>query len=133
MPAISIFLRVFVAPAEQEAAVSFYEQVLGAPRRPAMCAAGLGLRIVPVGTVLVMAGDEAALAPVRRTSATVLVSSLAAAVDELVAAGASIERQPTESGTLTTDDGVPVVRATNAFAVHPDGLVVEYVQHGPVG
>jgi len=114
--------RVFVAPAALRATVAFYKALTGGrcslhfpfPER------GLELAAVssPAASFLVIAGDEAALAPFRATVLTVLVEEIAAVVEALVPQGAALLQGVT-----------PVPTGFQARLKHADGLVVEYVQH----
>lgn len=114
--------RVFVAPAALRSVVAFYKALTGGrcslhfpfPER------GLELAAVssPAASFLVIAGSEAALLPFRATVLTVLVEEIAAVIDELVPLGAVLVQGVT-----------PVPTGYQARLRHPDGLVVEYVQH----
>jgi hypothetical protein len=53
-----------------------------------------GLRLASVGRILVVAGDEATLAPYRATQATVIVDDLDDCHTGLITAGAEIVRGP---------------------------------------
>jgi hypothetical protein len=72
----------------------------------------------PAASFLIIAGDEAALAPFRATALTVLVEEIAAVAAQLVPMGAAVIQAVT-----------PVPTGYQTRLRHPDGLVVEYVQH----
>ena len=79
-----------------------------------------GLEIAVVGRFLVIAGSAEELEPLRRTQATLVVSSLAAVRALLEAHGASVLRGPA------------VVPTGVALTVrHLDGSVLEYVEWRP--
>jgi hypothetical protein len=123
----SLFLPVFVQPDAQEPTVRFYEQALGATRRPALAFGDSGLRLVPVGQVLVITGDDHALGPVREVGAVFLVDSLAEARSRLQAAGAAIV--PAAYPAARASGPERPLSATSLYARHPDGTLAEYVEH----
>ncbi|HZB90530.1 MAG TPA: VOC family protein [Stellaceae bacterium] len=119
---VEVQSRVFVPPEQFRATVAFYIAMTGGrcslhfpfPER------GLELASVssPGASFLIIAGTEAALAPFRATVLTVLVTDIAAAIERLVTLGASVVQGIT-----------PVPTGFQTRLRHPDGLVVEYVQH----
>ncbi len=78
----------------------------------------IGLELAQVGDILLIAGSEEALKPFRNTQATMLVDSLDEFKVYLEEKGAEIIRGP---------DKVPTGR--NMTVRHPDGSVIEYVEH----
>ena len=76
-----------------------------------------GLQLAAVGRVLVVAGDEQALAPYRATQATLIVDDLDECQSLLARAGAQVLRGPQQ---------VPAGR--NLTARLPGGIQIEYVQ-----
>ena len=72
----------------------------------------------PAVTFLIIAGDEANLGPFRETKLTMLVEDIETVAPALLALGADILQPVT-----------PVPTGFLIRARHPDGLVVEYVQH----
>lgn len=93
------------------------------PRRQRCCIfsyAAVDLELAQVGDILLIAGSEGALEFFQATNSTFVVDSLDAFQQYLEQAGAQIISQP---------KSVPTGR--NMRAVHPDGLVVEYVEHVP--
>lgn len=76
-----------------------------------------GLQLATVGRVLIVAGDDATLAPYRATQATVIVDDLDACMELVAAAGGSVVRGPQQ---------VPTGR--NLTAVLPCGVQLEYVE-----
>jgi hypothetical protein len=125
MPALTILevqTRIFVPPGQIGASVAYYEALTGGrcslhfpfPER------GLELASVssPRASFLIIAGDEAALAPFRSTALTVLVADISSVAETLVPLGAALLQGVT-----------PVPTGYQMRLRHPDGLVVEYVQH----
>jgi hypothetical protein len=125
MPALTILevqTRVFVPPGQLRATVAYYEALTGGrcslhfpfPER------GLELASVssPRASFLIIAGDEAALDPFRATALTVLVADISTVAETLVPLGAALLQGVT-----------PVPTGYQMRLRHPDGLIVEYVQH----
>jgi predicted enzyme related to lactoylglutathione lyase len=98
--------------------VRFYERLTGNPAALRFCLPAAGLELSQVGDLLIIAGPDAAIVPFRPTTATFLVDS----VDEyhrfLRSNGATIIRPPQQ-----------VPTGINMTVRHPDGLIVEYVEH----
>ncbi|MEV0622112.1 hypothetical protein AB0I81_52955 [Nonomuraea sp. NPDC050404] len=111
-------VRVLVPPDGLEPVVRFYEKLLAQPCNLRFSYPERRLELAGVGPVLVIAGAEAALAPVRATDATLLVPCLDAYLERATGLGARLVEPP---------KAVPTGR--NARVRHPDGLLVEYVEH----
>ncbi|MGW1892514.1 VOC family protein [Streptomyces sp. NPDC002004] len=96
-----------------EAAIPFYERLTG---RTAGRFAFAGVHLASVGPFLLYSGPEEAVQRVAGVSATLAVGDLAVAVEEAVAAGATVvmPAQPTPNG-------------QRAVLRHPHGGVYEYV------
>ena len=115
-------VRLFVPADRLHETVAFYKALTGGrctlhfpfPER------GLELASVssPAVSFLIVAGDEASLSPFRETKLTMLVEDIETVAPALLALGAE-ELQPV----------TPVPTGFQTRARHPDGLVVEYVQH----
>ena len=121
-PVREVLLRVFVPPERFAATIRFYEGVFGRgaslrfaypERRLELASVGSGN-----GSVLIIAGTEADLGPFKATVATFHVRSLAAARSAVEAAGGEVIEAPKR-----------VPTGTNMRVRHPDGSVVEYVEH----
>lgn len=110
--------RVYLEPEDLQRAVSFYEWLLGEECRLRFAYPEVGLELAQVSSVLLVAGSESALRPFRDTQMTFLVDSLQEFEEELSRQGARIIEHPRR---------VPTGR--NMRVVHPDGAVVEYVEH----
>lgn len=76
--------------------------------------------LVGIGDVLVVAGTDEALAPIRGSFGPWIVTDIDETRELLVDAGAEIVR-----------DIAPVPTGRMMYARHPDGAVVEYVQWTP--
>jgi hypothetical protein len=115
-------VRVFVAPDRLDATVACYERLTGGRcgLRFPFPARGLELASVtsPVGSFLIIAGSEDALAPFKATALTALVADVETVGPALTALGAEMLQPVT-----------PVPTGFQTRYRHADGLVVEYVQH----
>ncbi|MEV4429905.1 VOC family protein [Streptomyces sp. R-07] len=99
-----------------EAAVTFYERLTG---RTAERFAFAGVHLASVGPFLLFSGPDEAVQRVAGVGATLTVADVAAAVEEAVAAGATVvmPAQATPNG-------------RRAVLRHPHGGVYEYVGPG---
>jgi predicted enzyme related to lactoylglutathione lyase len=98
--------------------VQFYENLTGTTAVSRFGMPAIGLELAVVQDILIIGGTEEALRPFRSTSATYLVDSLDEYHRFLTAHGATIIRPP---------QVVPTGR--NMIVRHPDGSIVEYVEH----
>lgn len=99
-------------------ALEFYEELLGSHAAMRFEIPQIGLELAQIGSILLIAGSEEALKPFRSTQATFLVDSLDEFRAYLEEKGAEIIRGPNK---------VPTGR--NMTVKHPDGSVIEYVEH----
>ncbi|AKB54407.1 MULTISPECIES: VOC family protein [Methanosarcina] len=99
-------------------ALEFYEELLGSPKAMRFAIPQIGLELVQIENVLLIAGSDEALKLFRSTQATFLVDSLNEFKAYLEEKGAEIIRGPNK---------VPTGR--NMTVKHPDGSVIEYVEH----
>jgi predicted enzyme related to lactoylglutathione lyase len=99
-------------------ALKLYEELLGTPAAVRFEIPQIGLELAQIGDILLIAGSEEALKPFRSTQATFLVDSLDDFRTYLEEKGAEIIRGPNK---------VPTGR--NMTVRHPDGPVIEYVEH----
>ncbi|MFG2124476.1 VOC family protein [Streptomyces sp. NPDC048710] len=99
-----------------EAAIPFYERLAGG--RALRFERG-GVQVAAIGSFLLMSGPEAELDLLRKVAATIAVKD----VDEA-------HRLLTELGAQIVAGPVPTPVGRNLLAVHPDGSVFEYVDHG---
>ena len=107
--------RSYVMPAEMDATVAFYEQLLGEKCEIRFPIPALGIEIAAVGAMHLVAGAEEKLAPFRAVRAAFFVDSVVEFKEELERLGAIILQQP-QSGPF----GMFMI------AKHPDGVTVEY-------
>lgn len=114
------FVRVFAEPGTLRDTVEFYTGLTGVEPDMDMAWPEARLHLVAVGAYLILEMDPREYPVPAATPATVLVADLDEAVDAAVAAGAAIE-QPRFTA--------PV--GAGARLRHPDGLLVEYVEHRP--
>lgn len=99
-------------------ALEFYEKLFGIPAAMRFKIPQIGLEMAQIENILLIAGTDEALRLFKSTQATFLVDSLDELRVYLDEKGAEILRGP---------DKVPTGR--NMTVKHPDGSVVEYVEH----
>lgn len=76
------------------------------------------LELASIDNLLLISGKEEDLKPFRQTHATFLVDSIDEFKTFLENSGSTIIKEPT-----------PVPTGRNMTVKHPDGLIVEYVEH----
>ena len=103
-------------------ALEFYEKLSGTPAAMRFEIPQINLELAQIGDILLIAGSDEALKPFKNTQATFLVDSLDEFRAFLEENGAKIIRGP---------DKVPTGR--NMTVRHPDGSVIEYVEHSKNG
>ncbi|GAB2920995.1 MULTISPECIES: VOC family protein [unclassified Streptomyces] len=96
-----------------EAAVAFYEGLMGAPAQRFERG---GVSVAAIGCFLLMSGPESELEVLRKVGATIAVKDVDETNAALTRAGARIV-----AGPLSTPAG------RNLIALHPDGSIFEYV------
>jgi predicted enzyme related to lactoylglutathione lyase len=101
-----------------KSALEFYEELLGSSAAMRFEIPQIGMELAQIENILLIAGSDEALKPFRITQATFLVDSLDEFKAYLEEKGAEIIRGP---------DKVPTGR--NMTVKHPDGSVIEYVEH----
>ena len=102
--------------------LEFYEELLGSPAAMRFEIPQIGLELAQIDNILLIAGSDEALKPFKGTQATFLVDSLDEFKAYLEEKGAEIIRGPNK---------VPTGR--NMTVKHPDGSVIEYVEHSKNG
>lgn len=115
-----IFTRVFCDPGELIKTVGFYETLTQTRLDMDMDIPEAGLHVVAVGPFLILELDPEQHNLAAQTTVTVLNADLDDAVERQIAAGAEIVQERWDG---------PVGAGTRLR--HPDGLVVEYLQHRP--
>ncbi len=118
MKVLNVSSRVYLQPDALDSTISFYEKLFNQTYRLRFSYSAAGLEIASVGHILLIAGSAENLEPFRKTVATFLVDNLDEFLFYLKQSGAQILSEPKE---------VPTGR--NMHVRHPDGLVVEYVEH----
>uniref|UniRef100_A0AAU2V3Y2 VOC family protein n=1 Tax=Streptomyces sp. NBC_00003 TaxID=2903608 RepID=A0AAU2V3Y2_9ACTN len=114
------FIRVFTRPGTLEALTRFYEEALAVERDMWFTYPAKGLALAAVGGFLLVEGADKDVAPFLEVDGTLLVDDAAAHLARLTSLGAEIleplHKVPTGSG---------------FHARHPDGTLIEYVEHRP--
>jgi predicted enzyme related to lactoylglutathione lyase len=118
MKVLNILVRRCVPLELFDIAVSFHEQLIGQRARMRFDYPAYNLKLAQVASILFIGGNEQALAPFVATQATFLVDDLQAFASHLPSIGAEILRPP---------KAVPT--GWNMLARHPDGSLIEYVEH----
>ncbi|MGF1428144.1 VOC family protein [Kitasatospora sp. LaBMicrA B282] len=113
MPALASFARIHVDDLDR--ALPTFVDLTG--EQPASRFAFRDLEVARIGGYLLVAGTAEALAPVRDTQATTVVTSLAEVLDLTARHGGQVLDGPNE---------VPTGR--NLTVRHPGGAVIEYVE-----
>ncbi|MBJ7597788.1 MAG: VOC family protein [Candidatus Dormibacteraeota bacterium] len=118
-----MFVRVFCEPGTLVETVRFYEALAGVSVDQDMDIPESGLHVVAVGPFLIIEMDRTKLdraAQAAETHVTVLVADLDDVMTHQVAAGAQVVQPRWDA------PPGPGIRLR-----HPDGLLVEYVEHRP--
>jgi hypothetical protein len=120
-----VFSRVFPEIGRLRQTVEFYESLVGTKLDIDLDLPEAGLHVVGVGPFLILEMDPSKLDRIdraRQTTVTVLAPHLEEAVHASVQRGATIVEGPWQS------PPGPGYRLR-----HPDGLLVEYLEHRPSG
>ena len=110
--------RVYLRPDSLESTIVFYEDLWGESCRLRFVYPAMKLELAQVGCILMIAGPEDVLKTLKETRSTFLVDDLDSFEQHFEQCGARILSRPKV---------VPTGR--NMRVQHPDGLVVEYVEH----
>lgn len=116
MKIIKVLTRLYVNDINN--AKAYYEKLLKTNVGIEFKIQNMGLELAEVGDFLLIAGTEEALRPFRNTVVTILVDSVDEYKTYLESQGATILRGPSQ---------VPTGR--NMTVKHPDGIIMEYVEH----
>lgn len=114
-------IRVYTPPGTLESVTAFYERLLGTERDMYFTYPAKELTLAVVGSFLLVEAAEEVLEPFRATDGTLLVASTDACLARLTA----------EDGVEILDPPHRVPTGTGFTARHPDGTVIEYVEHRP--
>lgn len=115
MRVLQVMARSYIAPDDMDAAVKFYEHLLGEECQVRFPIEEIGIEIAAVGDIHLVSGSEARLAHFRDVRAAFFVDSVSEYETELSRLGAAVMQEPRQGpfGLFM------IVR-------HPDGLIVEY-------
>ncbi|SFQ42675.1 VOC family protein [Salibacterium halotolerans] len=117
MNILKVYTPVFIQNDQLEESIAFYEQLLGERNDLRFLFRAGGLEIATVSSILLVAGSESAIAPVKEMKLALLVDSLNEWKEELIKKGATILSEPQE-----------VPTGYNMFVRHTDGSLVEYIE-----
>jgi predicted enzyme related to lactoylglutathione lyase len=118
MKVLNILVRHYLPLEEIDAAVAFYEMLIGQKARLRFDYHAHDLRLAQVSSMLFVAGTAESLAPFVETKATFMVDDIQAFATHLPTVGATVLKPPK-----------PVPTGWNMLVRHPDGMRVEYVEH----
>jgi predicted enzyme related to lactoylglutathione lyase len=116
MKILKTLIRVYTTDLDET--LRFYESLTGTKTARRMPMPAIGLELAQVQDILIISGPEESLRPFRQTTATFLVDSLDEYHRFLVAQGAGIISPPKV-----------VPTGMNMTVQHPDGVIIEYVEH----
>ncbi|WP_434511101.1 VOC family protein [Desulfitobacterium sp. AusDCA] len=116
MKVLKTLIRVYVE--DLDSGLSFYENLLGIKARSRFDYPEMKLELATVGDILLIAGSKEALKPFQNTNATFLVDSVEKFRNYLEQQGGKIIRGIKD-----------VPTGWNMIVKHPDGAVIEYVEH----
>lgn len=116
MKVLKILSRIYVNDLSEY--LDFYEALLGLKVELRFVMPQAGLELAQIGNILIIAGNEESLKPFRNTQATILVDSIDQFKAFLEKRGSQIIRGPSE-----------VPTGINMTVRHPDGSIIEYVEH----
>jgi predicted enzyme related to lactoylglutathione lyase len=115
---LNILVRRYLPLDRLDAAVDFYEALIGEKARLRFDYHEYSLRLAQVSSILFVAGTEESLAPFVETQATFMVDDIHAFARHLPTVAAEVLR-PIK----------PVPTGWNMLVRHPDGMRVGYVEH----
>ena len=118
MQILKVSSRIYLDADKLDAAIMFYEHLFNEECGLRFTYPKLGLEIGRVGSVLLIAGSTDDLTKVRLVDMTFLVDSIDEFQKQLISKGATILEGPIE-----------VPTGWNMHVRHPDGTIVEYVEH----
>ncbi|WP_067935879.1 VOC family protein [Alicyclobacillus kakegawensis] len=118
MKVLKTLSRIYLDAGKLDGEIMFYERLFSEKCRLRFTHPKLGLELAQVGSVLLIAGPMDNLETVKLTQMTFLVDSIHDFRDTLVSEGATILEGPNE-----------VPTGLNMRVQHPDGAIVEYVEH----
>ena len=118
MKILETLIRVYVDPDTFIKTIDFYEKLFNKHCHLQFKYAKYRLELAAVGSVLIIAGDKKHREPFETTKITCHVDKLSDFYNKLLNEGARILEEPSK-----------VPTGTNMRVQHPDGMIVEYVEH----
>lgn len=121
MQILKSMFRHYVTLAQLDASIEFYEGLQKVECERRLSFPEVAIEVAVVGAFVLLAGDDAALAPIRHIQAAFVVDSVDAFREWLKTQGADVPDEVHDS---------PVGR--NITVRHTDGFVAEYFEPAPV-
>lgn len=118
MKILSILVRRCLPLESLEDGIAYYEALTGQKARLRFDYPEYSLRLAQVASILFIAGTQESLAPFVATHATFLVDDIHGYAEHLPNIGAVVIEAPKQ-----------VPTGWNMLVRHPDGMLVEYVEH----
>ena len=118
MKILQVLTRVYVSREQLETSVAFYEALFGERCGVRESYPEVGIEAAQVGSILLIAGSDQALGPLKATQANFLVDSLNEWQDFLEKNGATLLDGPKQAPT-----------GMEMRVKHPDGTWIKYVQY----
>jgi hypothetical protein len=117
MKILKTMFRHYVSSEQLDAAVAFYEQLQRQECERRLSFAEVGIEVAVVGSFILLAGSDSALAPVRHIQAAFVVDSVDAFSEWLRTQGADVPTGVHESAV-----------GRNITVRHADGFIAEYFE-----
>lgn len=118
MKILQVLTRVYVSKEQLETSVAFYESLFGERCGIRESYPEVGIEAAQVGSILLIAGSDQALGPLKVTQANFLVDSLSEWQGYLEKNGATLLDGPKQAPT-----------GMEMRVKHPDGAWIKYVQY----
>src|SRR5690349_6086930 len=118
MKILQVLTRVYLSREQLETSVAFYESLFGERCGAHESYPEADIEAAQVGPILLIAGSDQALGPLKATQANFLVDSLSQWKDYLEKNGATILEGPKQAPT-----------GMEMRVKHPDGTWIKYVQY----
>ncbi len=118
MKILNILVRRYLTLDAFEDAIAFYETLIGQEARLRFDYPEYDLKLAQVAGILFIAGTDKSLVPFVNTHATFLVDDIDGFAQHLPTMGAQVLEAPKL-----------VPTGWNMLVRHPDGMLVEYVEH----
>jgi predicted enzyme related to lactoylglutathione lyase len=118
MKVFKVLTRIFLHPSKMEKTIKFYEDIFNESCSMRFDYKAMKLELAMVSSVLLLAGKSENLRKFEDTRLTFLVDSLDDYFNHFMKKGIDILEEPKE-----------VPTGKNMRVKHPDGTIVEYVEH----